>query len=231
MRLVRRFWLPAVLLALVAVIWASALSQDIGWDGLARYQQTIRGWIAAHPILAPGLYILAYAFAAAASVPEAAFITVAGGLLFGAWLGGTLAVIGSTLGATVLFLAIRHHLADAVAARGGRLLDRLRAELHRDSFLYLLAIRLIPAFPFWLVNIAAGLSGMRLLPYASATVIGVMPATFIFAWIGAGVADVLAMGGEPNLSVLYTPRILGPLVGLAALSLLPVVWRRFRPHA
>src|SRR5690348_10517159 len=106
MRLVRRFWLPAVLLVLIAVVWTGALSQHIGWEALARFQETIRGWVSAHPVLAPCLYILAYATAAAVSLPEAAVITVAGGLLFGAFLGGTLAVIGSTLGATVLFLAI-----------------------------------------------------------------------------------------------------------------------------
>ncbi len=142
--------------------------------------------------------------------------------------GGILAVVGSSAGAIALFLAVRYHLADAIANRGGRFLDAVRLGLRRDGFSYLLAIRLVPAFPFWLVNLAAALSGMRLLPYAAATVIGIMPATFVFASIGAGLGDVLATGGSPDLTLIFSPRILGPLIGLAALSLLPVVWRRWK---
>jgi len=104
----------------------------------------------------------------------------------------------------------------------------VREELRRDGFSYLLAIRLVPAFPFWLVNLAAALSGMRLLPYAAATVIGVTPATFVFASIGAGIGEVLAMGGRPDLSAIFSARILGPLIALALLSLLPVAWRRWK---
>jgi uncharacterized membrane protein YdjX (TVP38/TMEM64 family) len=86
----------------------------------------------------------------------------------------------------------------------------------------------VPAFPFWLVNLGAALSGMRLLPYATATVLGIMPATFVYASIGAGLSDVLSAGRAPDLAVIFSPRILGPLIALAALSLLPVAWRRWK---
>ncbi|HET6195799.1 MAG TPA: VTT domain-containing protein [Acetobacteraceae bacterium] len=169
-----------------------------------------------------------YAGAVLLSLPEAAVLTVAAGLLFGTLSGGILAVLGSSAGAIGLFVAVRYHLADAIAARRGRLLDAAREALQRDGFSYLLALRLVPAFPFWLVNLAAALSGMRLLPYAAATVLGIMPATFVYASIGAGLGDVLATGGRPDLAVIFSPRILGPLIGLALLSLLPVAWRRWR---
>ena len=166
---------------------------------------------------------------AALSLPESAVVTVAGGLLFGTWFGGVLAVAGSSLGAVALFLAVRHHLADAFAARGGGLMVRLRAAIHQAGFSYLLAIELVPAFPFWLVNLAAALSGMRLLlPYAGATVIGVLPATFVYASIGAGVGRVLAEGGVPDVRIIFSPAILGPLIGLAVLSLLPIAWKKWR---
>jgi uncharacterized membrane protein YdjX (TVP38/TMEM64 family) len=155
-------------------------------------------------------------------------LTAAAGLLFGTLFGGILAVVGSSAGAIALFLAVRYHLADAIASRSGRFLNTVRLGLRRDGFSYLLAIRLVPAFPFWLVNLGAALSGMRLLPYAAATVIGIMPATFVFASIGAGLGDVLASGGSPDLTLIFSPRILGPLIGLAALSPLPVVWRRWK---
>ena len=177
---------------------------------------------------AVALYLLIYAATVLLSLPEAAVVTVAGGLLFGTLSGGILAVLGSSAGAIALFLAVRYQLADAIAARRGKFLDAVRQSLRRDGFSYLLAIRLVPAFPFWLVNLAAALSGMRLLPYAAATVLGIMPATFIYASIGAGLGDVLSAGGRPDLAVIFSPRILAPLVGLAVLSLLPVAWRRWK---
>jgi uncharacterized membrane protein YdjX (TVP38/TMEM64 family) len=111
--------------------------------------------------------------------------------------------------------------------RAGTLLDRIRPGLHRDGFSYLLALRLVPT-PFWLVNLGAALCGMRLLPFTVATLVGIIPATFVLAWIGAGVGDVLASGRSPDLSILFSAQILGPLSALAALSLVPVAWRWMR---
>jgi len=228
MRLLLRSWPLAVLLAVLAAAWASGLSDEISWAGLARSQAFLTAWVAAHKLAASALYILAYAAAVAVCLPEAAVFTVAGGLLFGTLIGGALAIVGSTLGAIALFLAARHHLADAMAARAGSFLDRVRRGIERDGFSYLLAVRLVPAFPFWLVNLAAALCGMRLLPYAAATLIGIVPATFVYASIGAGIGDVLAGGGQPDLAVIFSPKVLGPLIALAALALLPLAWRRFR---
>src|ERR1700749_4015807 len=144
MHLLRRFW-PIVLLVLaVAVAWGSGLAHWLNWGTLARNQSELAAWVQAHPIAAPALYVLAYAVVVMLSLPEAAVVSVAGGLLFGTVLGGLLAILGSTLGAVLLFVAIRHHLAPAIAARGGRLIDRIRTELARDGFSYLLAIRLVP---------------------------------------------------------------------------------------
>jgi uncharacterized membrane protein YdjX (TVP38/TMEM64 family) len=217
MRTLLRFWPVALLLAAVAAAWASGATDEISWASLGRNQAALTAWVSSHPVAAPSLYL-----------PEAAVLTAAAGLLFGTLFGGILAVVGSSAGAIALFLAVRYHLADAIANRSGRFLNAVRLSLRRDGFSYLLAIRLVPAFPFWLVNLAAALSGMRLLPYASATVIGIMPATFVFASIGAGLGDVLARGDSPDLTLIFSPAILGPLIGLAALSLLPVLWRRWK---
>ncbi len=228
MRTLRRFWPVALLLAAVIAAWAGGATRQISWESLGRNQTVLLDWVSAHPIMAPSLYVLIYAAAVLLSLPESAVLTVAAGLLFGTLFGGILAVIGSSAGAIALFLAVRYHLADAIAHRGGRFLTAIRAGLCRDGFSYLLAIRLVPAFPFWLVNLGAALSGMRLLPYAAATVIGIVPATFVFASIGAGLGNVLAAGRSPDLTAIFSPRILGPLIGLAALSLLPVAWRRWK---
>jgi len=218
----------AVLLAALAALWATGLASKLDWAAIGRHQAVLSAWIARHRLVAPLIYVLAYAVLTALSVPEAAIITVAGGLLFGIWLGGVLAVIGSTAGAIVLFLAARSAFGATRVARAGSRLARIRAELHHNGFHYLLAIRLIPLFPFWLVNLAAALAGMRLWSFAAATLIGIIPATFVFASIGAGVGDVLAAGNTPDLSLIFSPPILGPLLALGALSLLPVAWRKWK---
>ena len=224
-----RHAVPLVLLILAGVVvWRSGLAGQLSWTALARHQAALRVLVAAHPVAAPAAFVGVYALLVAFSVPEAALVTVTGGLLFGPLLGGALAVLGSTLGAVVLFLVARTALADVVALRARGLIARIRPGLERDGFSYLLALRLLPVVPFWLVNLGAALCGMRLFPYAAATLLGIVPATFVFAWIGAGVGDVLAAGGRPDLHVIFSPAVLGPLAALAALSLAPVAWRHLR---
>jgi uncharacterized membrane protein YdjX (TVP38/TMEM64 family) len=220
---------PLLLLAAaVAAFWLSGAGHALNWATLSRHSAALRHWVNARPVLAPFTYVVLYTIATALSVPEAAVITVAGGFLFGALAGGICAVLGATAGSIILFLAARSAFAAPMARKGGRVVQTIRAGLQRDGFSYLLAIRLIPVFPFWLVNIGAALGGMRLLPYAAATLIGILPGTFVFAWIGAGIGDVLAGGGTPDLTLIFSPRILGPMVALALLSLLPVFWRRWK---
>ena len=140
-------------------------------------------------------------------------------------------MVGATFGAVLLFLVVRLALRPVLARRFGTLLERIRPGLEQDGFSYLLALRLIPAFPFWLINLAPALVGMRLLPYAAATLIGVVPAAVVFASLGAGVGGVLAAGERPEVGVIFSLPVLGPLIGLALLSLLPVLWRHWRKGA
>ena len=161
-------------------------------------------------------------------MPGAGVLTIVGGLLFGPWKGAALAVLGATSGAVLLFLVVRRALSRPIAQRAGPLLARIRPGLERDGFNYLLALRLVPVVPFWIVNLAPALAGMRLLPFALATLIGIIPATLVFASIGSGIGGVLASGEPPDLSAVFYPPVLLPLIGLALLALLPVAWRHWR---
>lgn len=228
MRILRPLLPLLALLAVLVLVWFSGVGHDFSWQGLARHQAALTGWVAAHPLTAPLAYTGFYVAVAALCLPEAAVVTVAGGLLFGTLFGGVLAVIGATLGSIVLFLVARSALADRFVRTGGGLLARTRAALQRDGFAYLLAIRLIPAFPFWLVNLAAAIGGMRLLPYATATFIGIIPVTLVFSSLGEGLGKLLAQGREPDVLVVFSPPVLLPLLALAALSLLPVAWRHWK---
>ena len=227
-RFPRRLIAPIILIALIAAVWAFGLTDFVTWAGLAREQAALTAWVAAHPFFSPILFVLIYVVSVALSLPQAGLLTLSGGLLFGTVAGGLLAVTGATIGAVLLFLIARSAFGEPMSRRGGTVVAKLRDGLRRDGFSYLLALRLVPVFPFWLVNLAAAMCGMRLRPFVLATLIGIVPTTFITASIGAGLGLVLLRGGKPDLSVLVSLPVLGPLAALAILSLVPVIWRKWR---
>lgn len=172
-------------------------------------------------------FILAYAAFVSLSVPGGALLTMTGGFLFGIWLGALYSVVGATIGATIVFLAARAGLA-RLATRAGPLTQRLIAGLRDEGFNYLLAVRLIPVVPFWLVNLAAGILGLPLVPYVLGTFIGIIPVTIIYASLGNGFGTLLEQGRHPDLAILFEPGVLLPILALAAMALLPVAVKRWR---
>lgn len=218
----------ALLIAGLLALWAFGLRRDLSWSSLSLHQAELSALVAAHPINAGVAYVVVYAVTVACSLPEGALVTLAGGLMFGTVLGGTLAITGASIGAVILFLAARYAYAEVVARRAAPFMARLRPGIERDGFLYLLALRLVPLFPFWLLNLVAAACGMRLLPFALATVLGIIPGTFVYAWIGAGLAGILQGGGTPDFAAIFSPHILLPLLALATLTMLPVGWRAFK---
>lgn len=223
-----KFWLLAPFLALVAAALVLAWQHGLGWDTIATHEAALHRMVAAAPVASAAAYWAVYATCVVLSLPLSLWLTIAGGLLFGTALGATLAIAASGTGAVLLFLIARSTLAPLVARRAGPFLERVRPGLQRDGFSYLLALRLFPVVPFWLLNLAPALLGMRLLPYAAATVLGIVPPATIIAAIGAGLDGVLAAGARPDLALLHSPPVLLPLAGLAVLSLLPVGWRQVR---
>jgi uncharacterized membrane protein YdjX (TVP38/TMEM64 family) len=172
-------------------------------------------------------FTLAYAGLVALSVPGAAFFTVAGGFLFGAWLGTAYALIGATLGATVVFLAARAGLA-GLAARAGPRAQRFEAGFRRNSLNYLIVLRLVPIIPFWLINLVAGAIGLRLWIFVLGTFVGMIPVSFIYASLGNGLGTLAEEGHPPDLAVLIRSGVILPILGLAVLALLPVIYKRWR---
>lgn len=225
----RRYAPIAVLLAGLALFFALGGGQYLSLDYLSSQYETLTGYVAANLVTAALIYMAVYALVVAISVPGAAPLTIAGGLLFGTLVGGSLTVVGATVGAVIVFLAARNAFAATLRDKAGPRVQKLQAGFEKDAFNYLLFLRLVPAFPFFVVNIAAGLFGMRTLPYAAATGIGIIPGTFVFASIGAGADAIIRRGGELSLSgVITDPKVLLPIVGLALLALVPIAVRKFR---
>ena len=218
----------AVLIAGLVALWAFGLHRDLSWANLSRHQADLLAIVAARPIETGVGYVVFYAATVACSLPEGALVTLAGGLLFGTAVGGTLAIIGASTGAVILFLAARYAFADLMAAKAAPFMARIRPGIERDGFLYLLALRLVPVFPFWLLNLVAAACGMRLLPFALATVLGIIPGTFVYAAVGAGLGMCWRIGAHRISPRSSRRAVLLPLLALAALTLLPVGWRAWQ---
>lgn len=224
----RRLIPVAVLLLGLALFLLLGLERYFSFEMLSRHHADLTSWVAGHAVLAALAYILAYALVVAFSLPIAVVVTPVGGFLFGVWLGAVLSVIGATLGSIAVFLAARAAFYDLFHARAGRALARLEDGFRRDSFNYLLFLRLVPVFPFWLINVVPALLGMKLWPYALATLIGIIPGAIVYSGVGASLGLLIDRGEVPDLGIIFQWPILLPLLGLAVLALVPVLYTRLR---
>lgn len=234
MRIMR--FLPLLLLGFGLVLF---LVLDLGrvpdLAGLHEQQATLRHWVNIHPVQAVLGYVALYTLLVAFSLPVASLVTLAGGFLFGPWLGTLWTATGATLGAILAFLAARAALGDGLASllqrKAGTRLAILEHELRQNGFHYLLFLRLVPAFPFWLVNIAPAFFGMPLGTFVTATAIGILPGTFVLTYLGHGLDATLQLAGRTDPDGLIGFEIMIALTLFALLSLLPI-WlkRRRRPR-
>ena len=192
--MLRRLLPVAILLVGLVLFLLLGLERYFSFEMLSRHHAELTSWVASHVALAALIYVVAYALVVAFSLPIAVIVTPVGGFLFGVWLGATLSVIGATLGSLAVFLAARSAFHDLFHARAGATLARLEDGFRRDSFSYLLFLRLVPVFPFWLVNIVPALLGMKLGRYALATMIGIIPGAIVYSSVGAGFGMLIDRG-------------------------------------
>jgi uncharacterized membrane protein YdjX (TVP38/TMEM64 family) len=218
----------AVLLGGTVAFFVLGLHDYLSFEELSRHREALMDWRARHENLAILGFIGIYFLLAAFSIPGAIWMTVAGGFLFGIVWGSVYSVIGATLGSVCVFLAARMLAGDWLRRRAGKAMRKMEAGFRRDGLSYLLVLRLVPIFPFWLVNLVPALLGMRLPTFFVGTLFGIVPGSIVYASVGNGLGAVIAAGETPDLGVLFRPQVLGPLLGLAALALLPVVYRRLR---
>jgi uncharacterized membrane protein YdjX (TVP38/TMEM64 family) len=224
----RRFLPVAILLLGLVGFLLSGLQRHISFETIRHHHAELTAWVSANRAPAAILFVLGYALAVSFSLPAGALLTALSGFLFGIWLGSTLSVVAGTIGAALVFLAARSAFYDLFHARAGPALNRLEEGFSRDSFAYLMFLRLVPIFPFWLVNIVPALLGMRLDRFTFATMVGIVPGAVIFASLGSSFGMLIDRGEAPDLKVIFQPHILLPLLGLAVLSLAPVIYTRLR---
>jgi uncharacterized membrane protein YdjX (TVP38/TMEM64 family) len=238
-------YLPLVILAVVlAIVVANGWHKALTLENVAHLRERFQGFISAHMVVALLAYIAAYATAVALSVPGALILTLSGGLMFGWFAGGLAAVVGASIGAVLLFLIARSAFGETLRAKAGPSINGLVDGFQKDALSYLLFLRLVPAVPFFVVNIAAALLGVPLRTYVIGTVFGILPATFAFASIGAGLDSVIAKAKadqvaclaaraaaqcpfELSAKSLVTKEILIALTLLGIVALIPVAYKRW----
>ena len=216
-----RIVLLVVFAAAVFVFFYFDLTQYLSLEALKANRDWLLAYTESHSVSAVLIYIALYCLQTVFSLPGAAVFTLAGGFLFGAVLGTVYANIGATLGATFAFLAARTLLRDWVERKFGERLRPIQEGFEQNGFYYLLTLRLIPLFPFFLVNLMAGLTRISVGEFVAATAIGIVPAAFVFANAGR------QLGSINSLGEIASPRVLAALALLGVLAIVPILYRRY----
>ena len=247
----KRLWPLALLIAGAALVLAMGWQKYLSLETLAENRESLRAFIDANMLLAILAFVALYAVTVALSLPGGAVLTLAGGLLFGWFLGGIASVIGATLGAVMVFVIAKSALSEFLAAKASPWLDRFRQGFQEDAFNYLLFLRLVPIFPFWLVNLAPALLGVSFTTYLLTTILGIIPGTFAYSLAGNGLDSVIeaqqaahqsclakmGAGGQESCpytldpGALVTPELIAGLVALGLVALVPVLVKWFRRRA
>jgi len=223
-----RFLPVALLAAGLAGFFALGLDRYVSFQMLSDHREELIYLVEDNIMLSALAYMSVYVAVIAFSLPGGAILSITGGFLFGTWVGSALTVIGATTGATLLFLAARTAFADLMRRKAGRTARRMRDGFRKNALNYLLFLRLVPIFPFWLVNLVPALLDVPLRTYVIGTVLGIIPGTVVYVSVGNGLGAVLDSGSAPDLGILFQPEIFLPLLGLAVLALVPVVYQRCR---
>lgn len=227
-RLLRRA--PILLIAFAAVMTFVFFRHLVSLNGLEQHRHDLLTLRDRHYLATALGFVVIYTALVVISIPGSAVVAMAGGFLFGLFPGVVYNVIAATTGAVIVFLAARsgfgHELAERIETRGGSV-ARMQQALKEHQVTVLLSMRLIPVLPLLVSNIVPALVGVRFWTFAVTTFVGIIPADIIYTQLGAGLGDVFARGEHPNLHILLTPEFGLPLLGLAALSLAPLMIKMY----
>lgn len=211
-----------VMICAMALFFSYDLHRFLTLEALKANRQALLDYYAAHKLIMVAGFMALYIVQTALSLPGAAILSLAAGAIFGSLWGTLYANIAATIGATLAFLVVRYLLRDAVIRRFGARLEGMNRELEERGLNYLLFLRLVPVFPFFLINLAAGLTRMPLRTFFLGTLFGIIPGGFVFVNAGASLATITSLSG------IASPRVLGSFALLGLFALMPALYTRFR---
>ncbi|MCF6766534.1 TVP38/TMEM64 family protein [Thiotrichales bacterium 19S3-7] len=220
-----------ILIALLIIAYLFNLQRYFSFSYLQEQHVALANWTQSHFLLASLIFCIFYIISVAISIPGASFLTIIGGFLFGIVLGSIYVVISATIGAVIIFLAAKSALSSWFEQKASSYkLEKFAHGFEENAFNYLLILRLVPLFPFWLVNIVPALFKIRTSIYTLSTFLGIIPGSVVYVLVGNGISAVIANNQTPNFGIIFEPYILAPLIGLAILSLIPVVYKKIKAH-
>lgn len=209
-------------IVIVTLFFSFDLQRFLTLTALKANRQTLLDYYAAHRLIMVTGFMIIYIVQTALSLPGAAILSLAAGAIFGPLMGTLYANIAATTGATLAFLVTRYLLRDAVLNRFGSRLEGMNRELEQRGFSYLLFLRLVPLFPFFLINLAAGLTRLPLRTFFLGTLLGIIPGGFVYVNAGASLATI------DSLSGVVSPRVLGSFALLGLFALIPVLYNKYK---
>ena len=216
------------------IVVALGLFFGMGWneyftlDSLRENKDQLQAFVRDSYLIAIVGFIVIYALAVGISFPGASFLTIIGGFLFGIFAGTLSVVVGATAGAVAIFFVSKSAIGDSLVGKAGGFVKKMEQGLRENELAYMFVMRLIPGFPFWVVNILPGALGVKFRNFLISTFFGIMPGTFVYVSIGNGVGAALDAGDDVQLTGLFLkPEILLPILGLIVLSLIPIVYKQF----
>ena len=226
--------LPILIVLVVALIGAFTLKDHLSFAALSENREKLLAFRDAHFVWAVLGFMAAYVVIVGFSLPGATIATLTGGFLFGLFPGALFNVLAATIGSVGVFLAARAGFGEAIARKletNGGAGARLMAALRENEWSVLFMMRLIPAVPFFIANLIPAFVGTRLVPFVVTTFVGIIPGGLVYTSVGAGLGEVFARGETPDFGIIFAPHVLLPILGLAALSALPIVMKKFRKGA
>lgn len=242
---IRRLLPLAVVILIMALVFSQGWHRYLSFALLVEHQATLEQFVSAHQLLALLAYAALYIAVVTLSLPGGALLSITGGFLFGLPIGSATTVVAATIGASVIFLIAKTSLGEPLAARAGPWLEKLRAGFKENALYYLLFLRLVPAFPFWLVNLAPAVLGVPLRTYVVGTAIGIIPGTFAFTFLGVGLQSIIEQERQAHATCLasqpasecafafspadlITAELLLAFTALGVVALIPVAVRKWR---
>jgi len=222
----RRVWLVLALVAALAGLHLAGFDKYLSLDTLRAHHRELMAFVHGHMAIAAAGYVSIYIAAVALSLPGALLLTLTGGFLFGPVTGTLLTVLGATTGAMLVFVFARKVFGGSCLDRFGPQARGLAENLRENAWSYLLVLRLVPLFPFVLVNIIPAFVGVRPITFLLTTLFGILPGTAVYSLAGAGLGAALEKEAALSLGSILTLEIVLGLAGLAGLALAAIPLRK-----
>lgn len=220
-----RRYIPSIIVvifvAVVVIAQVSGLTNELSLETVIAKRIALQALVASHPVLASLAFACVYMTVAALALPVAAILSLLGGFLFGVWLGTALVLCSATAGALIVFLVTRSAIGEPLRRKAGPLYQKISSNMRENAFGYLLFMRLVPLFPFFLVNLVSALFDIKVRNFVFATFFGMAPATLIYVNFGRQIGNVTSARS------LMSPSVLIALTGLGLLVLVPTVYRQW----